>query len=62
MEPLEQQRQFLRRNGVSQVPHRHPGFAVQEGHPQIEGGAGSGELGGVLQQIVNYLGNHVVVP
>ena len=61
MEPLEQQRQLLRRDGIPQVPHRHPGLAVDGGDAQIHRGAGAGELGGVFQQVVDDLGDHVVV-
>ena len=39
VEPLEQQRQLLCRDGVPLVPHRHPGLAVDGGDAQIESGA-----------------------
>ena len=61
MEPLEQQRQLLGGDGVAQVPHSNAGLAVDIRHAQVQGGALPGEFGGVFQQVIDDLGDHVVV-
>ena len=61
MEPLKQQRQLLRRDGLAHISDGDPGLAVHHGHTQVEGGAFPCKFGGIFQQIVNNLGDHIVV-
>ena len=61
MEPFKQQRQLLGGNGIAHVPHRDPGLSVHHGHAQIQRGALPGELGGIFQQIVEHLRDHVII-
>ena len=61
MEPLEQQGQFLGGNGIAEVAHREVGLPLGSAHTQIQRRALTGKLGGVFQQIIDHLGDIILV-
>ena len=62
VEALEELGQLVGGDGVPQVADGDIGLAVRRrGDAEIEGRTRPGELGGVLQQVVDDLGDHVVV-
>ena len=61
MEPLEQQRDLLGRDGLPLIAHGDVGLLAVDGQSQIQGGLGRGELGRVLQQVVDHLSDEIPV-